>query len=157
VPTVTVLPIGFDAERSSTDPVLLLALERLRQPARLTWKLNGTSEEGFMAPGQPAEALVYSAALERGEDCATVRLLAPPGFAGRWPYAVLDSGRVLSRGQLAAGQARMITVRLLPEQLPEGPRARLSIRVHGSVPYPILGTVSARVEDFALHPCTGRA
>jgi hypothetical protein len=157
VPDVTVLDVGFDVEQSSTDPVLLLQLERLREPARLTWKLNGTSEEGFMAPGQPAEALVYSDALEQGDRCASFTLLAPAGFTGRWPYAVLESGRTVRHGGLAAGQARAITVRLQAEQQPGGPMARLSIRVHGSVPFPALGTVSARVEGFALHPCTGRA
>jgi hypothetical protein len=154
VPHVTVVTVGLDAEQSSTDPALLLELERLKQPARVAWMLNGTSEEGFMAPGQPAEALVYSDALEQGDRCATVTLNAPPGFKGGWPYAIVAAGRALSRGQLISGKARAVTVRLPAEQLPEGPMTRLSIRVRGSVPFPILGTVSARVEDFAVHPCT---
>jgi hypothetical protein len=157
VPHVTVVTVGFDAEQSSTDPALLLELERLRQPAHVAWMLNGTSEEGFMAPGQPAEALVYSDALQQGDGCASVTLNAPPGFNGGWPYAIVGAGRALSRGELTSGKARVITVRLPAERLPEGPMARLSIRVHGSVPFPILGTVSARVEDFALHSCTGHA
>jgi hypothetical protein len=156
VPKVTVLNVGLDVEQSSTDPALLLELERLKQPARVAWMLNGTSEEGFMAPGRPAEAVVYSDALEQGDRCATVTLTAPPGFKGSWPYAIADSGRTLNRGALIAGSSRTVTVRMLPEALPEGPLARLSIHVDGSVPFPILGTVSARVEDFALHPCTGR-
>ncbi len=157
VPHVTVVTVGFDAEQASIDPALLLELDRLRQPARLAWKLNGTSEEGFMAPGQPAEALVYSDAFEQGKGCASVTLSPPPGFKGGWPYAIVESGHTLSHGELSSGKARVVTVKMLAEQMPGGPMARLSIRVRGSVPFPILGVVSARVEDFALHPCTGHS
>ena len=156
VPEVTVLNVGFDIDRTLTDPALLLRLERLRQPARLTWKLNDTSEEGFMVPGQPAEALVYSDALAQGARCASFTLVAPPGFSGRWAYAVLESGRTVSRGRLAAGELRPITVPLRPEARLGGQMARLLIKVDGSVPVPTEGTVSARVEDFAPHSCRER-
>ncbi|HEU0250113.1 MAG TPA: glycosyltransferase family 39 protein [Solirubrobacteraceae bacterium] len=158
-PAVSVESVGFDAERSETDPALLLKLERLRQPAHLEWLLEGTSEEGFMAPGGSAKALVYSDALEHGARCATFTLTAPPAFPGHWRYAVLASRGALTHGTLVASQSRTVTVSLPIEHRAGGPMAQFLIRVNGSTTYPggVLHPagirVSARVEDFSVGRC----
>lgn len=157
VPHVTMITVGFDAERSQTDPSLLVDLERLRAPARLEWMLNGTSDEGFMTPGAPAEAVVYSSALSRGRDCAGFVLNAPAGMTGAWPFVVQSGRRVLLRSVLTAARPAVVSVPLLVRRRGAWPISRLTIRVHGSAPYLGGTTVSARVNDFAAQPCRRHA
>ncbi len=157
LPAVSMTTVGFDAESSQVDPSLLIRLERLHQPPRLEWQLSGTSEEGFMAPGAPAEAVVYSAALARGRRCVSFHLTGPPDFKQPWPFVVVDAGHVLSQGTLTATQTRTVQARLVVQHQAGWPIARLRIHVRGSVPYPGGVTVSAKVDDFAVHTCKRHA
>ena len=157
VPEVSMITVGFDAERSQVDPSLLVRLERLRQPARLEWQLGGTSEEGFMTPGAPAEAIVYDAALAREKRCVSFQLTQPPGVTRPWPFAVRDAGHVLSRGRLTPAHATVVKAQLVVQRRAGWPIARMTIRVRGSAPYPGGATVSAKVDDFAVQTCKRHA
>jgi hypothetical protein len=152
VPRVSTPTVGLDTESLSQDPALLLDLVHLRSPARLDWQLQAVNPEGFMTPGVPARANVFDTAL-RGESCATFALHGPPGFSGRWPYEVLERGRVMRTGDLASQQLVTITVPLLRQSNPHTPPASLRVKVKGKVRYPTGGFVSARVEGFAVGPC----
>jgi hypothetical protein len=154
VPRLSTMTVGFATEHVSQDPMLLLNLMRLIQPAHLEWQLAGTSTEGFMAPGHPAEATIYSGALDAGRACATFTLVAPPAFTGSWRYVILSASRPVHRGALAAQQAVTLTVRVLRETHRDGPIGRLSIHVNGSVPYANGSVVSARIENFEVHACS---
>ncbi len=156
VPQVSMVTVGFDAEHSQVDPSLLVRLERLRQPARLAWQLGGISEEGFMTPGAPAEAVVYSAALAREERCVSFQLTQPPGVTRPWPFVVSDAGRVLEQGRLTAAHATVAKAQLVVQRQAGWPIARLTIRVRGSAPYPGGTTVSAKVDDFTVQRCRRR-
>ena len=154
VPAVSMTTIGFDSENSQVDPSLLI---RLGQPARLEWQLSGISEEGFMTPGAQAEAFIYNASLAAGRRCASFLLTQPPGVKKPWPFAVLDAGHPLSRGKLTAEHPVKVKVPLIVQRRAGWPFARLTIRVHGSVPYPSGAIVSARIDDFAAHACKSHA
>lgn len=148
-------PDGFSAKVIANDPSLPLTLVRLSEPARLDWSLAGTSEEGFMSPGQPARATVYGGAIAAGAGCASFSLIGPPAFLGHWPY-IVSSGRTVLHGSLVALKTRVIEVPLHPVTVPHGKLAEVTIRVHGGVPYPNGRTVSARVASVAVGRCRTR-
>lgn len=157
LPEVNTATVGFASERAQVDPSLLVRLERLGQPASLEWRLRGTTEEGFMAPGGPAEVTVYSAALARERRCVGFRLSPPPGIIRPWPFTVREGGHTIARGTITTGRAATVKARIAVRREAGWPIARLTIRVHGSVPYPTGAIVSARVEAVALQTCTPRS
>jgi hypothetical protein len=157
VPAVSMTSVGFDAEGTQVDPSLLVRLQRLRQPASLEWRLKGTSEEGFMAPGGPADATIYSAALSRDRRCVSFRVSPPPGIIQPWPFTVLDHGRLLARGTVTTGRAVTVKEPLTIQQEAGRPIAHLTIHVRGSAPYPTGASVSARVDEFSVRKCTGHS
>ncbi len=129
-------------------PVVLM---RLATPPRIDWSIVGTSEEGFLAAGIPATVTVYNrAALENRSPCATFSLIAPPGFAGTWPFSVTRDGRVVSRARLAAGQQVNLSVPLADLR---GATTSLRVRVAGAVPFAGGAPVSARLAFFAVASC----
>lgn len=146
-------PVGFAAKLVADAPMLPLELVRLRAPARLEWSLAGTSPEGFMAPGKPATATVYSGALTKPRRCVGFALTGPPGFKGRWPYRVLSGGRVAARGGLAEQQTAQIEVPLRPRAVRGGLLAAVTVKVRGGVPYPNGETVSAKITSVAVSRC----
>jgi len=156
-PEIGTATIGFVTERVKVDPSLLVRLELVRQPASLEWRLTGTSEEGFMAPAQPAEITVYSAALSQGRRCVDFRLSPAPGIIRPWPFTVLDRGRPVAQGTLTTGRAATVNARVAVQRQAGWPIARLTIHVHGSAPYPTGGIVSARVEGLTVQKCTRRS
>jgi hypothetical protein len=154
IPRVTSLSLGLEVERVWEDPVLLLNLVRLRQPARAEWKLSETSPEGFMHPGKPATLRVYSDALAKGEDCATMSLVASAQFTGRWRYSISGAQGAPRTGTLATQQAATLTLRLPRESGPAGAMGKLTIRVNGSALAPNGLRESARIENVSLHGCS---
>jgi hypothetical protein len=148
--------VGLDARPIAADPYLPLDLVRLSQPARIDWSLSGTSPEGFLTPGQPATATVYSGALAgRARRCATFSLIAPPGFSGRRPYRVSAGGRLLARGTLAALQTVPVTVPLSPRATPRGPSAGLAVEAAGGTTLANGLTVTTKLAFFAVSGCPG--
>lgn len=157
VPEINTPSVAFAVQRAKTDPSLLVRLELLRQPPSLEWSVKGTSEEGFMAPGQPAEITVYSAALSQGRRCVGFRLNPAPGVISPWPFTVLDRGRPVARGSLTTGRAVTVKVPLAVQRRNGWPIARLTVDVRGSARYPTGGIVSARVEGLTVSKCTRRS
>lgn len=155
VPSQGTNRLGLDGKSIAQDPALPLELIHLSRPARIDWRLAGTTNEGFLASGQPATATIYSGALVgNAPHCATFRLMAPPGFPGRWPYSVI-SGRTTRRGSLAASQANTISVPLHARIGRSGVFATFSVRVHGQVAVGNGSYVSAMIAFFSMSPCPG--
>lgn len=130
-----------------------LELERLSRPARALWEINDTSPEGFLTSGQTASATVFSGALAGlSRPCATFSLIAPPAFAGSWPYTV-SSGRVLRRGRLHAAQTAVVTVPLFASATPHGPSATVAMTVDGQTT--LFGGIvaSAKLAFFNVVSC----
>lgn len=152
IPSQTTNQYGFAAKVIASDPSLPATLIRLSAPASLQWSLAGTSEEGFMSPGQPAVATIYGGALTSGARCASVDLIGPPAFVGRWPYRI-SSGNAIRRGSIAAQETRAVELPLQPKSVKSGRLATVTIHVRGGVPYPNGSTVSARVASFAAGAC----
>jgi hypothetical protein len=146
-------PYGFAGKVVAEDPYLPLELLRTDRPARLEWSLRGTSEEGFMAPRKPAVVTVYDNALEGGSRCASLALISPPGFSGRWRYVVSGGSRAV-HGSFSAQQLRKVEVPLRSRQIAGGDLAKVSIRVRGQVPYANGSVVSAQIADVSVGACS---
>jgi hypothetical protein len=130
-------------------------LEHLSKPARALWEITFTSPEGFLTSGQTAYAAVFSGALVGlSHPCATFSLLAPPGFAGSWPYTVSTGARGSRRGALRAGQTAVVSVPLLANATPHGPSAKLAITVDGQAT--LFGglVASAKLAFFKVASCS---
>jgi hypothetical protein len=153
VPVQGTNPVEVEGTVLGHDPVLPVELIRAREPARVAWQLAGTGYEGFMTPGVPASARVYSGALAGRNRCASFTLIAPPGFAGHWPYEVSGNGDVRTHGSLAAGQRRVVTVPLAPIATDNGRMASFTIAVHGQLPYTNGAVVSGQIAFFAVGQC----
>ncbi len=150
VPRLGTLPIGLDTEHVSEDPALPLNLLRLHEPVRVRWLLGGTSEEGFMAPGKPAEIELYGST-PAASECVGLSLVGPPNYLGSWPYRILEGHHTAARGTIEA--QHRVSLHIPLKRGTSTPARRLEIRVEGSVPYPNGETVSARIEDVALEQC----
>ena len=147
-------PVEVEGTVLGHDPVLPVQLVRSREPVRLAWRIARTTAEGFLMPGLSAIATVYSGALAGADRCASFTLLAPPAFAGRWPYEVAsEKGKVLARGSLAEQERRVITVPLAPIATDNGRLASFTIAVHGHVPYTNGSIVSGQIAFFAVGQC----
>jgi hypothetical protein len=153
VPLEGTNPVEVEGTALGHDPVLPLELVRTREPVRLAWRLARTSAEGFLMPGLSAIATVYSGALAGANRCASFTLVAPPAFAGRWPYTVADNGRVLARGSLAEQERHVITVPLAPIATDGGRLASFTVSVHGKVAYTNGEVVSGQIAFFAVGQC----
>lgn len=130
-----------------------LELERLSRPARALWEINATTPEGFLVSGKPAPVTVFSGALAGlSRPCATFSLIAPPAFAGSWPYTV-SSGRVLRRGRLHAAQTAVVTVPLFASATAHGPSATVAMTVDGQTT--LFGGIvaSAKLAFFNVVSC----
>ncbi|HYM45717.1 MAG TPA: hypothetical protein VES65_06095 [Solirubrobacteraceae bacterium] len=148
--------LGLDGKSIVQDQILPLELIHLSRPARIAWSLAGTTNEGFLASGQPATATIYSGALVGSEPhCATFRLMAPPYFRGRWPYLVI-SGSKTRRGSLTASQLSTISVPLHARMGRNGVFATFSVRVHGQVAAGNGSYVSAMIDSFSVGACPTR-
>jgi hypothetical protein len=147
--------LGLETQLVAQDPYLPLDLVQLSTPAHVDWSLSGTSEEGFLAPGQPAIATIYSMALAgNARRCATFFLIAPPAFSGRWPYTASIARRTVRTGSLLAGQTAAVSVPLAARTA--GARAAvetLTVRVHGHVRFVNGALVSAKLASFAVSRC----
>jgi hypothetical protein len=129
-----------------------LELERLSSPARALWEINFTSPEGFLTAGQAAQATIFSGALAGlAHPCATFSLIAPPGFAGSWPYSVAAGG-AQQRGRLRAAQTARVAVPLRASPTPHGPSASLDVTVDGQTTLGGL-VVSAQLAFFGVVAC----
>ena len=135
VPLEGTNPVEVEGTVLGHDPVLPVQLVRAREPVRLAWRIARTTAEGFLMPGLSAIATVYSGALAGADRCASFTLLAPPAFAGRWPYMVADNGKTLASGSLTEQERRVITVPLAPIASHNGRLASFTIAVHGHVLY----------------------
>ncbi len=132
-----------------------LELEHLSKPARALWEITYTSAEGFLTSAQTAYATVFSGALAGlRHPCATFSLLAPPAFAGSWPYTVSSGARESRRGVLRAAQTAVVTIPLLPSATPQGPSAKLAVTVDGQAT--LFGglVVSAKLAFFKVGSCS---
>jgi hypothetical protein len=139
---------GTPIAQSSYLPVTLM---RLAPPARIDWTTAGTSEEGFIASGTPAEATVYNrAAREVPHPCATFSLLPPPGFTGSWPFTVTRKRHVVSRGRLIGQRQVNLAIGLGPLT---GPTTTLVTRVHSHVGGAGGATLGARLAFFTIATC----
>ncbi len=131
-----------------------LELERVSKPARALWEITYTSPEGFLTSGQTAYATVFSGALVGlRHPCATFSLLAPPAFAGSWPYTVSSAG-LQRHGLLRAAQTAVVTVPLIPDAAPHAPSAKLAVTVDGQTT--LFGglVASAKLAFFKVAPCS---
>lgn len=153
VPRQATNPVGFAGQVVSEAPYVPLNLVKLTVPARVEWTVVGTSLEGFMTPGKPAVATVFANPAQTGRRCATLSLLAPPGFAGRWRYAVSSNGRTAASGSIAAQQVRNLKVRLRPSKRSVDRLATVTVHVYGQVPYPNGKVVSAQILNFNVSGC----
>jgi hypothetical protein len=147
VPRVNTLTLGLQTDSAQEDPVLLLNLVHLSEPARASWALVGTSPEGFIYAHKPALLSVYPPALGRPETCASLLLVAPP--AGRWPYRVAVGHREVRAGTLLAAQRVALEVPLGASRATR----TIAIRLNGSVTYPGNVKGTARIENVAIGPC----
>lgn len=153
VPLEGTNPVEVEGTVLGHDPVLPVQLVRAREPVRLAWRIARTTAEGFLMPGLSAIATVYSGALAGADRCASFTLLAPPAFAGRWPYMVADNGKTLASGSLTEQERRVITVPLAPIASHNGRLASFTIAVHGHVLYTNAAVVSGQIAFFAVGQC----
>ncbi len=131
-----------------------LELERLSRPARALWEINSASPEGFLTSGQAASVTVFSGALASvRHPCATFSLIAPPAYAGSWPYTVSSGARTFRRGALRAAQTAVVTVPLLASATPRGPSATLAVTVDGQTTMFGGLVASAKLAFFNVAPC----
>ncbi|HTA32101.1 MAG TPA: hypothetical protein VK721_01630 [Solirubrobacteraceae bacterium] len=131
-----------------------LELERLSKPARALWEITFTSPEGFLTSRQTAYATVFSGALAGlRRPCATFSLLAPPAFAGSWPYTVSSAG-VPRRGSLRAAQTAVVTIPLHPGSAPHAASAKVAVTVDGQTT--LFGglVASAKLAFFKVASCS---
>ena len=146
--------LGLDGRVVAVDPYLPLELLRLNTPVRVLWTTSGTSFEGFMTPGAPVSATVFSGALAGpGPHCAAFSLIAPAGFRGSWPYTVRGGGRVLARGSLHATQTAAIDVPLTTQATPTGADATLTVLVGGKTVMVAGQAVGVKLSFFETKPC----
>lgn len=148
--------LGLAGKIVAESSYVPLELVRLSRPARIEWSTTGSSDEGFLAPGQPFVATVYSGALAGARPrCASFSLLSPPE-AGRWRYSVLSDGRVVARGKLATPHTKAITVPLFARATPGGDTATLTVSVAGTVSSVAGQPTTARLAFFAVADCPAR-
>ena len=146
-------PIGLEGQILGKDSQLPVILVHVGHPARVVWQLGGLNDEGFMLPGKPASATIYSGALGSTAPCASFYLIAPPSFAGSWPYAVFSGNQKVAAGRLVAGQHLPLVVPLRPRTVAGGPLATLRVRVHGKVLFASGSVVSAQLAFFEVRSC----
>jgi hypothetical protein len=155
VPRVSTLTAGLETTSSREDPALLLNLVTVRQPARLDWRLTGTTAEGFMVPGRTARLFAYSGAFKQPGECLSASLSGPPGLTGRWPFTIASRGHTLERGTLSPGKIVTLKEPLAAEAHAEGDGvAAIQIKVKGKTLYATGEEVSARLENVAVVPCS---
>lgn len=153
VPRQGTNPVALDARTVAQSPSLPVDLVRLNDPPRLLWRIAGTTLDGFLVPHQPAEITVYNdAATAPGRSCVSFSLIAPPGFAGSWPFAVREAQRTLVRGAIAAGQTQVVTAGLVASRSGTAPK-RLTLTVRGSVRFVNGEVISAKVAYIQIAPC----
>ncbi|MCW3018672.1 MAG: hypothetical protein JWN10_980 [Solirubrobacterales bacterium] len=148
--------LGLAGKIVAESSYVPLELLRLSRPARIEWSTTGSSPEGFLTPGQPFTATVYSGALAGARPrCASFSLLSPPG-AGRWSYTVVSGRRVVARGKLATPQTKAITVPLFAHATPGGDTATLTVNVAGTVSSVAGQPTTARLAFFTVEDCPAR-
>jgi hypothetical protein len=146
--------VGIEAKLVATDPYLPLYLLRLDSPARVDWSIQGTSPEGFLTSGEPAAATIYSGALTgQRHRCASFSLIAPPAFAGHWPYRVSVAGGTTRQGTLSANQTAQVDVPLPAHPTVQRQTGKLLVTVHGSETFAGGLVVSAKLAYFAVSDC----
>jgi hypothetical protein len=148
--------LGLAGKVLAESSYVPLELIRLSRPARIEWSTTGSSDEGFLTPGQPFTATVYSGALGGAHPhCASFSLLSPPE-AGRWAYTVVSNRRVVAHGTLAPSQRKAVTVPLFPQATPGGDTATLTVNVAGRVSSLAGQPTTARLAFFAVADCPAR-